>query len=245
MEAVKLADFKGHVLTAPFPDVVNYILGKLNLAPTSGVGNLDEIVPKIRHLTANKLNTGISNVQVWLVAHHALQPYVFGEIQGEPPPFYLRIELDGADVTGHVGNVLFASFPLSSGPVTHFLTAGSTVRLVQALLHPADTFLHVPAPGGLPGGYPVFASRNGIRLAEIPGLTQREAVAINNQSHRFDGIEQIQDDGIAVFEPQSVQILRDTLGYDCPKLHPDDAEFRATELIARFRTYAAKYGVSV
>jgi hypothetical protein len=245
MEATKLAAFKGHVLTAPFPDVVNYILGKLNLAPTSGVGNLDEIVPKIRYLTADKFETEISQVRVWLVAHHALQSYVFGEARGEPPPNYLRVELDGADITEHVSDLLFASLPLASGPVTHFLTAGSTVRLVRALLHETDTFLHVPAPGGLPGGYPVLASRRGVRLAEIPGLESHEAIAINNRSHRFDGIERIEEDGTAIFDSASVEILRDTLGYDCPRLHPAEAEARASELIARFRTYAAQYGVNV
>ena len=245
MEAIKLAAFPGHVLTAPFPDVVNYILGKLNLAPTSGVGNLDEIVPKIRHLTANRLGTDISHVQVWLVAHHALQSHVFGEARGEPPPYYLRVELDGADITKDVADVLFASWPLASGPVTHFLTAGSTVRLVRALLQEIDTFLHAPAPGGLPGGYPVLASRRGLRPAEIPGLALDKAIAINNLSHRFDGIERIEADGTAIFDPASVEILRNALGYDCPKLHPDECGARATELITRFRTYAAKYGVNV
>ena len=55
MRAASAADFRGHVLTAPFPDVVNCVLGRVGLAPACGVGNLDEIVPKVRHLAAVRL----------------------------------------------------------------------------------------------------------------------------------------------------------------------------------------------
>lgn len=245
MEALRQADYKGLTLTAPFPDVVNCILGKLDLAPTCGVGNIDEIIPKVRLLAAERLGTSPGSVQVILVAHHALEPAAFGEPVAEIPPYFLRIEHDGQDVTEAVNaeELLLAPYPLPPGPPIHFLTAGSTIRLIRALISEQDTFLHVPAPNGLPGGYPVIANNAGVQPAPIEGLTLAEAIAINEQSHRFDGIERIEADGTAVFRPESVQIFRDALGYDCDRLSPTESQERAKELMARFRGYAAKYGV--
>ncbi|RMF03817.1 MAG: hypothetical protein D6768_04940, partial [Chloroflexi bacterium] len=147
MQAVRLADFSGPVLTAPFPDVVNPILNNLGLAPTCGVGNVDEIVPKVRRLAAQALDADADELRVWLVAHHAFQPFAFGQKQGQPPPHFLRVEWRGRDVTPQLAaqNVLFAPYPLTGGPATHFLTAGSTVRVILALLADAETFLHAPA----------------------------------------------------------------------------------------------------
>jgi hypothetical protein len=247
MEALREANYEGITLTAPFPDVVNCILGRLGLAPTCGVGNLDEIVPKVRLLAAQRLEVPISTVCVFLVAHHALEPAAFGKPMDEVPPYFLRIEHDGQDVTAAVrgDELLFAPYPLPSGPATHFLTAGSTVRLIRSLLSDNSTLLHAPGPNGLPGGYPVIVSWDGVRPASVEGLTLAEAIAINERSHRFDGIERIEADGTAVFGLAAAEVMRRELGYDCARLAPDEAEGRAKELIARFREYAGRHGVQL
>lgn len=247
MEALHMAGYSGKTLTAPFPDVVNPILARLGLAPTSGVGNLDEIVPKVRLLAAERLGASPEAVRVRLVAHHALEPAAFGHPVEEVPPHLLRIEYDAADVTARVGGerLLLAPYPLPSGPPTHFLTAGSAVRLVRALLWDRGTFLHVPGPCGLPGGYPAIAGREGVTPVPIEGHTIEEAIAVNERSHRFDGIERIEEDGTAVFCPSLVERVRDALGYECERLPPGEAEARAEELIERFRAYAARYGVTL
>jgi hypothetical protein len=247
MEALCDAGYRGITLTAPFPDVVNCVLGRLDLAPTCGVGNLDEIVPKVRLLAAERLGVPLDGVRVLLVAHHALEPAAFGEPVDEIPPYFLRVEHRGQDVTKTIraDELLLAPYPLPSGPATHFLTAGSTVRLIRALLSDSGALLHAPAPNGLPGGYPVIANRNGVQPAPIEGLTLAEAIAINERSHRFDGIERIEADGTVVFCPAAADVLRRTLGYDCERLPPGEAEGRAQELMARFRQYAERYGVDL
>ena len=247
MEALRDADYAGHSVTAPFPDVVNAILGKLGLAPTCGVGNLDEIVPKVRLLAAARLGVAVEDVKVTLVAHHALEPYVFGKPAGDVPPYFLRIEHEGRDVTGIVRGreLLLAPYELPAGPVTHFLTAGSALRLLRALATEVETHLHAPAPNGLPGGYPVLAGHEGVRPAPIPGFSLDEAVAINTRSHRFDGIERIESDGTAVFAGERVEILKDELGYDCARLPVAEAEARAEELIACFKEYASRHGADL
>lgn len=247
MEALHEADYKGVTLTAPFPDMINCVLGRLNLAPTCGVGNLDEIVPKVRLLVAQRLKVSIDEVRVLLVAHHALETVVFGKPVEKRPPYFLRVEHKGKDVTESVrgDELLFAPYPLPPGTAIHFLTAGSTVRLIRALLSDDEVLLHAPAPRGLPGGYPVIVSNKDVQVAPIEGLTIEEAMAINERSHRFDGIERIEADGTVVFCHECAEVLRDALGYNCRSLSPQDAEERAKELIARFREYAGRYGVSL
>ena len=84
-----------------------------------------------------------------------------------------------------------------------------------------------------------------VRVAAIEGLPLAEAIDINERSHRFDGIERIEDDGTAVFSPWAVDVLRRELGYACERLAPSEAEQRAEELIARFAEYAQRHGVDV
>lgn len=247
MQALRDADYQGVSLTAPFPDVINCILARLDLAPTCGVGNIDEIVSKVRLLAAEHLGARLDAVHVLMVAHHALEPAAFGEPVSKVPPYFLRIKHGEQDVTEAIGadELLLAPYPLPSGPATHFLTGGSTVRLVRALLSDSGVLLHAPAPDGLPGGYPIIASSQDVRPAPIEGLTLEEAIAINERSHRFDGIERIESDGTAVFCPASADVLRTELGYDCDRLAPGESEERAQELMARFREYAERHGVSL
>lgn len=244
MQAVHAANYSGLTLTAPFPDVVNHVLSRIDLAPTCGVGNLDEIVPKVRLLAAAALQAPIEAVWVWLVGHHALMNAAYGD--GERSPYFLRVEYGGQDVTDAIDahRLLFEALPVTSGTPTHFLTAGSTVRLIRALLCDEGALLHAPAPNGLPGGYPIIASASGVKVAPLDGLTLDEAISINQRSHPFDGIERVEVDGSVTFNPESVAIFRKTLGYDCERLAPAEAEHHARELMACFREFAARYGVT-
>lgn len=248
MKALCQAQFAGMVLTAPYPDVVNCVLDRLGLAPSCGIGNVAEVVPKVRLLAARRLQVPVDRIKVWLVAHHALQPYVFGgKNTADKPPHYLRVERDGQDVTGQVeaGELLFTPYPIPPGRVIHFLTASTAVRLMRALHQDHPTLVHVPGPHGLPGGYPALASRQGLQMASIPGLSLDEAITINERSHRFDGIERIEEDGTVVFGADSVAVLKETLGYDCARLDPGEVDARAVELISRFREFADRCGVSL
>ena len=247
MQGLRDAAYTGVTLTAPFPDVVNPILGRLGLAPTCGVGNIAQFVPKVQWLAAERLGTPMSAVRVLMVAHHSLGPAVVRSKTDPLPPYFLRIEHGGEDVTEEVGGneLLVAPYRRTAGRASHFLTAGATVRLIRALLSGRDTLLHEPAPNGLPGGYPVVAGNGRVQPASIGGLSLEEAIDINERSHRFDGIERIEADGTAVFCPEPADVLRAELGYDCTRLPPEESEGRAQELIARFREYAEMHGVDI
>lgn len=247
MQSLKLLSYKGHVIIASYPDVVNTVLKARGLTPTTGVGNLDEVVPKIRLLGAEKLGVTPGELQVTLVAHHALEGWVYGDPGGQPPPYYLKVKHEGQDVTKEVEaeELLFAPYRLPSGPAWHFLSAGSATRMVKALLSKEKVFLHAPGPLGFPGGYPIHASKQGIALALPPELSLEEAVRINQASHPFDGIQSVEADGTVIFCQESVEILHQVLGYECERLLPWETEFHAQELIQRFQEYAVKNGVNL
>ncbi len=247
MRALRASRYDGITLTAPFPDVVNVILARLDLAPTCGVGNVAEVASKVELLAARRLGAAPESMTVTLVAHHALEAFAYGGSEGDAPPFFLRVDHGGRDVTREIGaqDLLLAGYPLPSGPAAAFLTAGAAVRLARAVLAPGEERLHAPAPGGLPGGYPVLAGRGRVRPAPIDGLALDGAIAINERSHPYDGIERIEADGTAVFCEATREAAREALGYDAAPLKPDESRERGTEIMARFTEYALRHGLDL
>lgn len=259
MQGLGEAGFEGVVLNAAYPDVINVVLGRLGTPPTGGVGNVDELVAKVRTHAARELGVAGRDLDVWLVAHHALQRAAFraassgtdtaGSAGVDPtvPPFHLHVELRGEDVTerARAHEALLAPCELPPGPGWGNFTAASAVALVEAVLAETPSRAHAAAPGGLPGGYPVDVGGGNIEVSAIPGLSRAEAVAINERSHGFDGIDGIGEDGTVSFAEDAAAVMRDTLGYDCGILPPSDVADRAAELTARFREYATRHGVDV
>jgi hypothetical protein len=247
MQALRAADYRGLVLTAPFPDVVNPVLARLGLAPSCGVGNVDEVAAKVRLLASENLRCAPQRLRVMLVAHHALEASAVGGSTAPLPPHFLRLYLDGDDVTERAGGegLLRARYAIPDGAATCLLTAASIVRLLRGLASDQNTWLHAPAPGGLPGGYPVMVGRCEIHVAPIPGLTIDEAIALNEASHKFDGVERIEPDGTVRFCSEDAAVLREALGYDAQLLKPHEADDRAKELMARLRDLGRRRGVDL
>ena len=75
------------------PDVVCPVLKTQGLTPTAGFGNPYEVVPKIQWLAARKLGVHPGELQVRLVAHHALEKGAFCQREGKQPPHYLKLAL--------------------------------------------------------------------------------------------------------------------------------------------------------
>jgi hypothetical protein len=265
--------YRGPLLNAAYPDVVNVVLGRVGRPPSAGIGNIDELVAKVRLGVAASLSVAPCELDIWLVAHHALQRFAFaagdprgaetggavpdvgrGGDQGSReegdevvPPFYLRVEHRGRDVTeeGRGRDALLCPCPLPSGPAWGDFSAAAGALTIDALLATEPSRGHASGPRGLPGGYPVSLGSGSVALAPVPGLGHDEAVAVNERSHRFDGIDAIGEDGTVVFVAQAAAAMRDMLGYDCSRLPPAEVGERARELSARFGEHAARYGVDL
>ena len=247
MRAVKQAQYPGFVLTAPYPDVVNHALGKVGLAPTCGVGNVAEMVPKVLQRAACALNCSTRELDVRMVAHHALGKFVYADsASGQSaavPRFLLEIERGGRNIAEEVDvrEMVLAGRPIAHGRATHLLTAGSAMPLMEALLQEKPVALHAPAPHGLPGGYPVTVSRAGVelRLGMIP---LADAIRVNESSQVFDGIGGVLEDGTVELVEENARQLESLLG-ECPRrITIADVEEQAEDLVARYQAFAARRG---
>lgn len=235
MKAVKKSGINPSVINASFPDATNPALAKIGMAPTIGIGNLDNRIPALRFLGAEKLGVKPDRINVYFVAHHYVTNAIprFGNTGGAPS--YLRYELDGEDVTDKIGKEwAYSQVPTRwkrpSGREANPIIASSVVKNIMAIARDTNEFTHSPGPQGLVGGYPIRLGRKGAEVVLPEDLTLEEAIKINEEGQKYDGIEKICDDGTVVFCDRTVQIMNEVLGYNCKSLHPDESESRYREL---------------
>jgi hypothetical protein len=242
MQAIQQTGLAPIVLNGGTPDNSHEVLGKVGLAPTSGIGNLALTVPAIRQAIAKQLAVPAEQVEVLFFAHSAVvQSLRRGTTGGGP--FSLTVSLNQEDVTQRLDlPALFSQLPLTlQHEYTQLLTAASTVAVLEALLAGRPTVVHAPGPNGLPGGYPLRRGKQGLEVI-LPGeLTLDEAICINQGGQRLDGIERIDDEGTVYFTEQNMAILQATLGYTCRRMPLSEVEEWAKELRAKYLAFAQRY----
>jgi hypothetical protein len=220
---------------ASYPDVVNAILHRTGPGPVCGVGNVDEIVPKIRYSVAAAAGCAPAAVEVRLVAQHALEYFVYREVEataGEAPPFLIEARVGGRDVSDIAGEALLRPYPIPYDIDFNLLTASSAAVLLPALAGHKVIRIHVPAPDGLAGGYPVTIQNGAVELDLAANWSRAQAVASNLASLPWDGLKSIEDDGTAVFTEAAANSLHALLGRAEDGLRPGDAPEMARALIA-------------
>jgi len=244
MKAVKKAKVSTHVINCSFPDAVNSILGKLDMAPTVGIGNCDLFIPWLRKIVADKFNVSIKDVSVYFVGHHFLV-HALGAYQSTCDcPYYLKIMVNDKDVTNqfNLDKLLIESNRyMPKGRDDHFIVAASAVKSIMCILNDTNELTYAVGSEGLPGGYPTRLSREGAKIDLPDGLTRRDAIRINEESQKFDGIEKIENDGTVVFTRKATKIMSELLGYKCDKLKPEESEEKAKELLSAYNKFIAKF----
>jgi hypothetical protein len=243
MMAVKKSGMKRPVVNCSFPDAVNAILGKLGMAPTVGLGNCDLFLPWLRKIVADRFNVPVNEVAMYFVGHHFLCHVLAAYRSTFNCPYYLKLVVDNKDVTKQFDTdrlLIESNENMPKGMNDHFIVAASAVKNTLGILQDTDALTYVPGPEGLPGGYPTRLSKEGARV-ELPSeITRQEAIRINEESQKLDGIERIEDDGRVVFTSKAHAIMNELLGYDCKSLTPDKSEEKARELLRAFEGFSAK-----
>jgi hypothetical protein len=87
----------------------------------------------------------------------------------------------------------------------------------------------------------VRVDRNGGDVILPKGLTLEEAIRINEDGQRYDGIDRIDEDGTVHYTESSVAIMKEMLGYDCKVMKLEETEAHSEELGHKFKEFAAKY----
>lgn len=219
---------------ASYPDVVNVILRRTGPAPVCGVGNVDEIIPKVRFAIAAHTGCDPASVNVRLVAQHALEYFVYCDAEASPndrPPFLLRAELNGRDLSNIARGALFTPYPIPYDLNFNLLTASSANRLLPALAGHGIQYMHVPAPNGLPGGYPVRVEAGRVSLDLANEWSQEKAVNCCLASLPWDGLAAIENDGTAAFTQAASQALHELTRNRYELLKPDQAQAMADSLL--------------
>ena len=153
----------------------------------------------------------------------------------------------GADDIDHA--TLFASvasrFRRIKGLAGQSVTASSATAMLLALANPSGQVVHAPGPMGLVGGYPVRVAKPGLLIDLPDSLTLDQAIDINRKCQRFDGIENVDDDGTVRFTDASAGVLKEVLGYDLAAYAPEECEICAEEMAAHFAEYARQNGAAI
>ncbi len=246
MQAVSQTGLDIKVINSAFPDAVHPVLDKVGLAPTIGIGNVANPVPAIRSSIAYRLNRPVKDVTVFFFGQHYVSHYLprFGTPGGAP--YYLSAMVDGEDITDQLDiDAVFADIPTrfrrAGGRDGQILTASSAVGITLAMSNDSGDFMHAPAPNGLPGGYPVQVDKNGGRVILPKGLTMEEAILINEEGQRYDGIDRIDEDGTVHYAEKTMAVMKKLVGYDCSVMKLDESEACSKEIDRKFKEFAARF----
>ncbi len=234
MLAVRQSGIEPYTINASFGDATGPCLKTQGLAFTVGMGNVDNMAVMVRMQVAELERVSVRDVLVQIVAHHFNNVWFQDEAPGPRPPYFIKICVDGVDITNKydtyemLRNAAAGRMRLS-GNVADSQTGSAMSKHVLALLNDTHLLTNAPSPGGLPGGYPVRLGSGGAQLALPDGITEAEAIRLNLEGQRRDGIKDIKDDGTVVYEQAVVDAWRQVMNYNCPSFNVKDVDCVADE----------------
>lgn len=249
MQAIKKSGIDTKVVNCSYPDAVNSILDKVGLSPTVGGGNFDLAIPRMRKLISSKLKVPMCNVSLFMVGHHGWLTHIN---YSPPPPFWVKVLVGGTDVSYKFTpnslrelmlqeNMKNTALKRFMGPPPQQATASSFLKNMLAIYFDTGELTHAPGPNGLPGGYPVRLSAKGAEVVLPKELTIEEAIRINEEGARWDGIENITKSGKVLITEKSYKLMKDLSGYDCKEFSIEESEEKARELLSIYRKIQKKY----
>jgi hypothetical protein len=182
------------VVNACFPDAVNPLLQTAGLPVVCGLGNVATLASLLR----SKLQLADES-RLKLFAHHVHLHHPRTDKEealawlDDQPLTALPRALDQIREQPH-GNL-------------NEIGAIAGAAVVDALTQRREPYVgHVPAPNGLPGGYPVLITEGSIALRLPPGMSERQAVHHNRQWSAGDGLT-VDGHGKARFTPTALRAL--------------------------------------
>jgi hypothetical protein len=251
MKAIRMAEINPYVVNSSYPDVTNPSLGRVGLAPTIGIGNMGLAIPYIQKAVAEIMNVPMRTIGVECIGHHVHAYYWCRSGTAFDAPFYLRIYVGYEDVTEKLGNLQDFILELAkrglrpAGRHGQFVVAGSAVKAIMAIYNDTREIVHCPGPQGLEGGYPVRLSRKGAEVVLPKGITLPQARAINLEAQKYEGIEEIKENGDIVFVDEAYFTFKELLNVDCRVVRIEDSYDQAIELRRKFHEFARKHGVKI
>jgi hypothetical protein len=229
VRAARAAGYDGPIANVSFPDVTGPVLRALGLAPTLGVGNVSMISLRVRAaLRAAAPEASVPLVRV--VGHHA---QLVPSMQGRDPGAAARCRVYLGDGGERRDDLAYAAPGSDPGPRYNVVTVASALPVLEALLPGSEPLrVSVPAPSGLPGGYPVRIASGTVSLDLPPGAAAEDAIAFNERMAAGDGVARVDDDGTVHFSEQAQAAVASFAPDLAEPLALDELEARGARLDA-------------
>jgi len=246
MQAVKQSGITTHVLNNSGPDYTNPVLWRNGLGPTLGGGNLQFLVEKIRHRISKLENVPVRDVTVLGVGIHAV---VMQDPRKVHVPYFMKCMVRDEDITNKYNldsliteEILAWPPPTQMSWLLHPLVAASAVQNILGIINDTNELSHAPGPNGLVGCYPVRLNASGVEVVLPEELTLEEAIKINTNGLKWDGYQEIKDDGTMIFTREACEVYQELLEIDIDRqFRLEDAEERARELLSAYKSLTEKY----
>lgn len=251
MKAVKAAGIETHVVNSSFPDAVNPSLTKVGLSPTIGIGNMGLVIPYIQKAASEILGLPMKTIGVEMIGHHFHCYYWCRSGNGYGAPYFLKVYSGHSEVTEQLGdmNAFIAELPKRgmrpAGRHGQFVVAASCTKNILSIFYDTNDTVHSPGPNGLEGGYPVRLSRKGAEIVLPKGISLADARKINVAAQKFDGVENINDNGDIVVTEEAYSTFKQMLNIDCKKITIDDSYDQALELKRKFHEFVRRHNVNI
>lgn len=249
MLAVKKSNIQTKVLNNCYPDTVNPILWRNGLGPDIGSGNSDLVMEDIRQKISYELDVPPPEIAVYLYTAHPIDTVA----KWKDVPFLLKIYVAGEDITNNYDTKeLTKGFATMYAPakmttwLAHPRVASSAVKNIMAIVNNTNEFTNLPGPKGLPGGYAVRVNGQGAEVILPEGVTLEQVIKVNMKSLRFDGIEDITEDGTVIFTDECRQLVKEWIGADIGQpLRLEDVDERAKEVVMLTHQLGDRYGIKL
>ncbi len=247
MQAVERSGINTSVVNGAYPDATNPTCAKVGQAPVAGIGNGENVIPQVQKVISHRLGVPMRSVFISLVMHHYAEYWIVREGHQGGATSYMRVLVNGNDVSNEFNSdEIFKDIPIHAmrpgRPDGHYLIASSAIQKIMAIYNDTREYSSCTAgPAGMMGGYPGRLSQKGFEIELPEGITLDEAVIINWENSKLEGIEEIKDDGTVVFTERNYQLMKELLNYDCKIMTIDESEQRAAELGRLYNEFAKKY----
>lgn len=248
MKAVKLSGVKTKVINTSFPDGVNPLLASIGLAPYTGAGNINHLIPRIKKACSSIFNVEISDIDVDFACSHFVNTYVSKEgtsrgcetklqVVHRPSQTVLYTDIPNRLKTyeKYETSLKDTIFSLckdksASGQIRNQMIATDCAEIVRYLIDPkSEGFIHVPGLEGLVGGLRGYAHNQEIVIANSD-FSVDERVEANREGLCRDGVVLL-GNGIIQFTDDVIYKMKKVFDLTYPVLLPiEDFEEFAGEV---------------
>lgn len=247
MQAVKKAGSRAICMNHSWPDLVNPMLWRTGLKVRMGAGNVDNVVNEIRRKISVQENVPFTDVTLYVIYEHVVN--IFGTRTGIP--YYFKAMIGDKDITGKYDvdslisdRVLRVKKEWLSWLIQNKTAAGA-VRNIMAVLNDTNEFAHCCGVNGLIGGYPVRINANGATIILPEEFTMEQAVKINTDGMKYEGVEEIKGDGTLVVTDEAYKISERLLGIECREIKVSDSKYWADQILDAFKKITAQHNVNL